>query len=453
MAFKDIRKSRKWLSPQEIRIIAAFLIFLAALLALNLYLANTVTGGEWLLMRWNVVRSFMGLDVDTSVGVKGWRSISEGEAVTQKPSKAVIQRQKPDIYGGSIAHRIQQLVYGRNAFATEYKYIVSDPFPILLLYTPLTFLGTFPFARALWMLIAEAALLVSVLFSYRLSEWDPPLGLNIVLIAFALFGFFSLNALLTASPAILLNLLYLGILLALRSNSDELAGALLFLVAYQWELGGFFFLFIIIFILANRRWGVLAGFGMALIIFLIISFLTNPGWGLPYFRAALSNLIQGQYLNLGSILSGWFPEIRFSLGTVISVVMVGVVLIESIGAIHAPFRRVVWVASLALAAMPLAGLAIFPANNVVLILPLVLVTSLIWERWPRTRLIAVILLFLAMIAVPYYLYYQTLVAYEPFYTELLYVIPSVVMVVALYWMRWWVVHAPRVWADRIGNPR
>jgi len=209
MAFKDIRKSRKWLSPQEIRIIAAFLIFVAALLALNVYLSNTVTGGEWLLMRWNVVRSFLGLQVDTSVGLKGWRSIPEGEALTQKPGRAVIQRQKPDIYGGTIAHRVQQLVYGRSAFAEEYKYIVSDPFPILLLYTPLAFLGNFLYARALWMLVAEAALLASVLFSYRLSEWDPPLGLNIILIAFGLFSFFSLNALITASPAILLNLFYL----------------------------------------------------------------------------------------------------------------------------------------------------------------------------------------------------------------------------------------------------
>jgi hypothetical protein len=29
------------------------------------------------------------------------------------------------------------------------------------------------------------------------------------------------------------------------------------------------------------------------------------------------------------------------------------------------------------------------------------------------------------------------------------VLPSVVMIVALYWMRWWVVHSPRIWADHI----
>ena len=442
MAFKDIRKSRKWLSPHEIRIIIGFLLIIAALLALNVYLARTVVGGEWLMMRWNAVRSFLGLQVDRSVGLKGWRTMPDGESVILRPV--------PNIYGGEIAHSIQQLVYGREAFATEYKYILSDPFPFVLLYTPLAFLTNFPIVRALWMLLAEIALLLSVLSSYRLSEWEPPLGLNIILIGFGLFSFFSLNALLTASPAILLNLLYLGALLALRSHSDELAGALLLFAAYQWEVGGLFFLLIIIFVFANRRWGVLAGFGMSLILLMILSFLVDPGWGLPYIRSVLSNLLQARNLNLGEIISGWFPEVRFSLGWLVSVVLVGVVAIESIGALYAPFRRLVWVASLALAAMPLAGLAIFPANYVVLILPMVLVVSLIWERWPRGRLIAMLLILLVFYVAPYYLYTETVIAYNPFYTEILSVLPSVLMIIALYWMRWWVVHAPLTWSDQLG---
>jgi hypothetical protein len=451
MAFKDIRKSRKWLSLQEIRIIVVLLLFISALLALNVYLARTVVGGEWLLMRWNAVRSFLGLQIDKNVGFKAWRAMTPAHA--SPPGETVILRPTPNIYGGEIARSVQEQVYDREAFATEYKYILSDPFPYVLFYAPLALLSNFPIVRAIWMLVGEAALLISVLFSYRLSEWDPPLGMNIILIGFGLLGFFSLAALLTASPAILLNLLYLGALLALRSGRDELAGALLFLSAYQWEVGGLFFLFAIIYVFANRRWGVLAGFGMSLIVLLIISFLVYPGWGLPYIRSVLSNLLQARNLNLGAILSDWFPQIRFSLGWLVTVVLIGVVAIESVGALYAPFRRVVWVASLALAAMPLAGLPIFPANNVVLILPLVLVIFLIWERWPRGRLVAVTLILIAFLVAPYYLYVETVLVYNPFYTELLSVLPSVVMIILLYWMRWWVVHSPRIWADRIGTFR
>ncbi|HJS20621.1 MAG TPA: hypothetical protein VJ785_17880 [Anaerolineales bacterium] len=445
MAFKDIRKSRKWLSPQEIRIIAAFLIILVALLALNVYLARTLPGGEWLFMRWNAVHAFLGEGAETSGGLRGWRSMPEGDAV--------LQEAESNIYGGSIARRVQQIVYDRIAFADEYKYILSDPFYILLLYTPLGVFQNFPLTRGIWMLVAEIALFMSVLFSHRLSEWDPPLGLNLILISFGLLSFFSLNALVTSSPAIFLNFLFIGILLALRSSSDELAGALLALAAYQWEVGGLFYLCILIYVLANRRWGVLAGLGMALVVLLFVSFLIDSSWGLPYIRAVLSNLLQGTQLDAGNVLAGWFPEIPFPIGRVVSILLIAVVFFESLWAVNAPFRRVVWVASLALAAMPLAGLAIFPSNYVVLILPLVLVISLIWERWLRRRFIVVVLILFAAFLVPYYLYFETVLVYTPFYTELLTVLPSVVMIIALYWMRWWVIHSPRIWADRIGNRR
>lgn len=445
MAFKDIRKSRKWLSAEEIRIVAAFLILLSAVLALNVYVSRSLPGGEWLLVRWNGIRTYLGLQADASDGLKAWRSMPDGEAT--------IHLDQPELYGAEVARRAQQIVYGRDAFANEYRYILNDPFYIVLLYIPLAFFPDFSIVRGLWMLFAEAALLMSVLFSFRLSEWSPPRGLSVLLVGFGLFSFFSLNALVTASTAIFLNFLYLGVLLALRSFSDELAGGLLFLAAYQWEVGGLFFLFVIIFVIANRRWGVVAGFGMSLVVMLIVSFLVNPGWGLPYFRAVLSNLIQGARLNLGQILAAWFPEIRFQIGAAVSILLVAVVFIESLRAVDASFRRVVWTASLSLAAMPLTGLAIFPANYVVLLLPLVLVISLIWERWLRWRLIMVILVFLVAFLVPFAFYIQTVWEYSPFYNELLYVLPPLATILALYWMRWWVVHSPRVWADGIGNRR
>jgi hypothetical protein len=96
------------------------------------------------------------------------------------------------------------------------------------------------------------------------------------------------------------------------------------------------------------------------------------------------------------------------------------------------------------------GLAIFPSNFVVLIPSLVLVIALVWERWLRRRfLVAPLIIFVALIA-PFALYLQTVFVYAPFYTQLLSVLPPVIMIIALYWMRWWVVHSPRTWADQIG---
>lgn len=433
MAFRDIRKSRKWLSAEEIRIIVALVVLLGGLLAASIYAARVLPGGEWLYQRWSGARAFLGIGNVTSPNA---------------------------MYGTALAQDVQQIVYGRNAFADEYRYVLNDPFYVVMFYVPLVILpnvinglfGTnigFDVVRGLWMLLSALALVFTVLFSFRLAEWEPPRGLFLILMGLGLFSLFSLIAWVTASPAIFLTLLYLSILLALRSFSDELAGGLLLLVAYQWEVSALFVLFVLIFVIANRRWGVLAGFGMSLLVLLIVSFLVNPGWGLPYIRAVISNLLQGSRLNVGFILAEWFPEIQFSLGGVVSVFAVGIVLIESIGAVRAPFRRVMWAACLALAATPLAGLAIFPSNFVTLFPSLILVVALVWERWMRRRLLAVTLIIIVALAVPYALYLQTVIVYAPLYTQILSVLPPVATILALYWMRWWVVHSPRTWADQI----
>jgi len=454
MAFRDIRKSRKWLSSQEIGIIALFVVVLSALLVLNIYVARTIPGGEWLYLRWNSVRTFLNESFGGVKGSKFGRIMPEGAPVLLVTPL--------DLYGTTIAHSVQQIVYGRNASANEYRYILSDPFYIVLLYSPLAFIPefvnwlvpsaqvNFQLVRGIWMLLAEVALVATILFSFSLSEWEPPSGLYFLLIGVGILNFFSLDALLTASPTIFLTLLCLGILIALRSFSDELAGALLFLVAYQWEVTGLFFLFILIFVIVNRRWNVLAGFGMALVVLLIASFLTYPGWGLPYIRAVLSNFYQSVNLNFNHVLSSWLPKSRISIGAVVSALLITVVLVESLASVQAHFRRVVWTAALALAAMPLVGLAIFPPNYVVLLPSLILVLALVWERWRRQRILRISLILIAALVVPFGLYLETVYVYAPLYTDLLSILPPVATIIALYWMRWWVLHSPRVWADQIG---
>ena len=217
MSFPDIRRrSRRWLSAEEIRILFFLLIVLVALLALNIYLARILPGGEWFYLRWSGARAFLFEGVEP--------------------------------YSTAIAERVQGLVYGRNAISGEYPYVLNDPFYIVLLYTPLAVLPefislffpslspswNFALARGIWMLLSEIALIGIIVLSLRLIEWEPPLWLFISLIGFGLFSYVGLQSLLSASPAIFLLLLYLSILFALRSYSDELAGALLFLVAYQW---------------------------------------------------------------------------------------------------------------------------------------------------------------------------------------------------------------------------
>ncbi|MDQ2691514.1 MAG: hypothetical protein M3Y68_05755, partial [Chloroflexota bacterium] len=247
--------------------------------------------------------------------------------------------------------------------------------------------------------------------------------------------------------------LYAWILLALRSFSDELAGGLLALTAYQWEVGGLFFLFILFFAIHNRRWGVLTGLAMALFVLLAASFLIDPDWGLPYIRAVLSGWIRGANLTFGQTLATWFPNAGLPLGTIVSIGSGLILFIEWIAAANAHFRWVVWAACLSLAATPLIGFAIFPSNHVVLLLPFILILTLTWERWQRRRVFFTLLVFLLVLLVPFALYLRSLSIYDPVVTTLIAVLPPIAAIVGLYWMRWWVQRSPRTWFDRVGEYR
>lgn len=445
MAFPDLRKSRKWLSAEEIRLLALMLLIVAGLLALNITLARILPGGEWFFLRWTGARAFLIDEIQTP------SKLGSESAPRSTQRELPVGQIQP--YSTAVAQRVQELAYGRRAFSSEYAFVLNDPFYIVLLYTPLALIRDFTLARGIWMLVSEAALVASVLIAFNLSEWQPPRWLYISLLGFGLFSYFSLHALVSGTPAIILNFLYLAILLAIRSYSDELAGALLFLVAYQWEVGGLFFLFMIVFIFANRRWNVLAGFGMSLFILLVVSFLAYPGWGLPYIRAVLSDWYRGANLTFGHIVSVWLPNPRFSIATIVSLILGVLVFLEWLGSVQAHFRRIVWTAALSLAATPLIGFAIFPSNHVVLILPLVLILSLVWERWTRSRALMSLLILSLALLVPFGMYIQSVYEYSPLYLDLLAVLPPIATIIGLYWMRWWAIHSPRTWLDQMGVRR
>jgi hypothetical protein len=138
------------------------------------------------------------------------------------------------------------------------------------------------------------------------------------------------------------------------------------------------------------------------------------------------------------------------MGRWIVVAVAGILLFESIRAVNSHFRHIVWVACLSLALNPLMGFAIFPSDQSVLLPAMVLVILLVWERWTKRRVIVSILLTGFVFLLSYGLYLQSIYAQTRLYSDLLRILPPVLAAAGLYWMRWWAVRAPRVWADQIG---
>jgi hypothetical protein len=248
-----------------------------------------------------------------------------------------------------------------------------------------------------------------------------------------------------------LTFIYLAIFSLLQVGADEIAGVLLCLAAYQWEIGALFLLYLTIILLLNRRWNVFAGFGMALVTLVLISFLVNSDWLVSYIRAVLIDWINGTNLNYTITLTGIFPGIAPSFGIWFLVALSGLFLYETIRSVFANFRQTIWVAFLALAVNPMLGLAVFPSNHVALLPPMILIFALAWERWTNHRAIITVLLMGTIFVALHVMYFQSQNANTDLYIELFRLVPPMIVVLCLYWMRWRAVRPPPLWADQIGN--
>ena len=246
------------LTPNEIRLLSLIgfvaAIVLSILVGVNIGLSRAVEGGGEFYSAWNGARMFLFSHVNP--------------------------------YNLDVALQAQQLAYGRAAPNGQNPYYLTIPFFLLPVYFPFVLISNilpalFPskfvvdpnVVRGLWLIVNESALLTTVFLVLRLIEWSPRRLFLIALFLLSIFTFYSVSALLDGTPVILLCLLYFWILYSFKMGRDELAGALLVLTFFRWEVGLLFLVLVVWRAYSEQRTRVLNGFGMFMVVLLIASFL------------------------------------------------------------------------------------------------------------------------------------------------------------------------------------
>ncbi|MCZ2126424.1 MAG: hypothetical protein LC099_01465 [Anaerolineales bacterium] len=353
---------------------------------------------------------------------------------------------RADPYSAYVPNQTQKLVYAGKASAGENPYILETPFHLLLLYFPFALFSDAPLARAVFTLIVEWALFALIYLSLRLSADEIPRWLALLFFLAAALNLYAFQALTAASPILFLGLSCAAILLALRHEQDEFAGALIALSLYHWEALFLFLLFIAWMVYKQKRARVLVGFGMLTFVLLLASFLIYPNWLIPYFRAA-ANALQADFgFSIFSALTVFFPAYGRQLGwVVIAILFLALGYEWNAAAEDNDPRRFYWTACLSLAAAPLFGFRGEIANLVLLIIPFALIISVVRDRWARFGALWIVLFLLAFVLAPWALY---LFAF-PFSSALVYLFFPVFCLLGLYWIRWWTLRPPRIWADSL----
>jgi hypothetical protein len=344
-------------------------------------------------------------------------------------------------YDAQSTQRAQIVYYGRMAAEGEDPLRLATPFPVELFYFPFALITDYPLALGLWMTLGEIALIAAAFLTLSLTGWKPRWFLLSLILLFAVLGVYSFRALTGGSAAPLVVFGLVAALVAVRDERDELAGALLALSFFKPSIAAVFLLFILWWIVSNRRWRVALGFLMAAGLFTLLSFFLLQSWFFPYLRGLVSAFRNNPGITVGSLLVEWWPAIGTRVGWIITIALALLLFLEWRALRGKDFRHALWTASLTLAVAPLLDLPTSLDAHILLFLPLLLILSVAAERWTGLRAAfasgGILLVTFAL---------TWLISSS---THALFFVLPIVLFACLYWIRWWAVHPPRTWFESI----
>jgi hypothetical protein len=353
-----------------------------------------------------------------------------------------------DPYSWTVASRVQNLVYGDAAPPGSDPFILTIPFHLLLLYFPFSLISDPGLARASFTLVLEAALIWTMIVGLGLTERNYPKVLYATFILFGLVNYYSVQAIKDANPVVLIGLVLMSILSWMRTEMDEVVGALIAISLYYLEAGG---LFLALVAIMNFRLGkvrALAGFLMVSLILISISLLSYPGWLFPYLRALAADGRMTYGESMGTILSHYWPEQAIWITLLLALTFGILVSFEWKFFRNRESAGFIWISFLILSITPLVGFRWEMECLVVLIPAQAFVIKSIMERWKDSGAILAMLYILLMFLIPWGAHYSdqlgTLVP-EGF----TYLFLPVATLISLYWVRWWAFRTPKPWLEQM----
>jgi hypothetical protein len=351
-----------------------------------------------------------------------------------------------------VASRAQVLSYGRAALPGENPLFLDLPLYLLIPYLPLALISDADLARAIWAALGQAAVAAMILPVLAVIQWQAPRAFVLAFSPAAVLSLYSVEALTDGTPVLLLTLAYMGVLWSLYSGRDELAGAILALTLFKWEVGIVFLCLVAWRIAHEGRWRVFAGLGMTLTILLAVAFLLYPGWVLPYWVAVIGMMRSAYSPTSYETLARLWPEHGEQLARGVTIAVLALLLLEWAVSRNSDFRRFVWLACLALAATPLLGMPTTNSSQVVLLPAFVLVAAAGLRRRQPGPALAILLLTLAF-AVPWILFWRAASFQDQRVQDIQMLYLPCLTILGLYWTRWWFNNPRRTWLDEIRNKK
>ena len=355
-----------------------------------------------------------------------------------------------DPYSQEATLEIQKMIFGRPARTDEDQSLFVYPFYSTLIFSPFAVIADYPAARGLWMLVLELSVLAITGISISLARWRlSTLGLAVIFI-FAILWYHSLRPMINGNPAIVVTLFIALALLAIRNESDVLAGVFLAFSTIKPQMVFLFILLVMIWAVSKKRWKLIISTLSTLVILVVIGSFLIPNWILHNIWQMLAYPKYTLPGSPGAILAGWLPGVGSKVGLALTLVLAVLLIWEWWQVLRKEFRWFYWTACLTLTLTNLIGIRTETANYIAMLPALILVFSIWDERWRLVGKIMIVLSLLSLFFGLWWLFITTIQpGVQPIQSPVMFFPVPLFLLIGLYWVRWWAIQPTRPLLDEL----
>ncbi len=341
-------------------------------------------------------------------------------------------------YSDEATLRIQEFFYGRAALPHEDQQLFVYPYYSMLFFAPFSLIENFPLARAVWMTVLEIGLLAISISSMVATGWKPGRITLIIFLIFTLIWYHSVRPLINGNPAILTAVFISLAFLMVTKNRNTAAGILLAFSTIKPQMVILLVPFVLWWAITRRKTALITSFSITMAIFIALSQFSQSDWLLENLRQIIS---YPSYTEPGTpigIFTSWWSITGYSIGVGLSIFLGLVLLVEWIFAAKKDENWFLWTACLTLVITNLIGVRTSTANFIALIPGLILIFSIIQEKWKKESLIIISSYLMLLMVGLWWLFVATLINRDqPWQNPVLFFPLPVFLFINLYWMRYW----------------
>ncbi len=354
-----------------------------------------------------------------------------------------------DPYSDQVTAQIRQSVAWENAFVKDIYPRYTSPLFSSLVVFPFILLGDRTLAHALWMTAQLLSILALLLVCARLTTWKPTWYSFLLFSICTIFSYHVIVPWLDGGLSIWAAFFLAIALLAIGGNRQEMGGIFLALAMVMPQMTILPIVFTLIWCLSSKRRVVILWFFIVLILASVIGIFLVPDWIIQYIRLLYN--FSGVFPpgNPYLFFSSNFLGLGMQIGWFVTGLSVIILVIEWVLSLRKDFRWFLWTVCLTMVLSQWIGIPTIPGNFVELIVPLMLVSTMLSERWRRGGPWASIFIAAALLVWQWAIYYLDLKSSQPaMQLNLLFPLPSILLV-GMYWVRWWAIKPRRLLMEEL----